>query len=235
MSLYQNLAVSGLFRQEKRYDVIANNLSNAHTFGFKKDVPLFHKVLTDAVKFSLADDPVETRTLFMQGDLQGTQGELDVAIEGEGFFKVMTPGGIRYTRNGSFHLNREGVLVQANGFPILSNGREMNLKGGRVIIDQDGSVSVDGSNQGKIDLVTFPDLKGLVKEGSTLYRLESEQDEIEGKQGKMRQGALEISNVNALEEMIRMIDSLRSFESSHKVVQVEDDMNARAVNDLGKV
>ena len=235
MGIFQNLGVVGLFRQEKKYDIIANNLSNLQTVGYKKDVPVFHKVFSEALSSSLAGDPVESVTVFQQGDMQATQNQLDMAVEGEGFFKVKTPNGIRYSRAGNFHLNQDGALVQSNGYPVLGNGREITLRGNHVVIDKDGTISVDGSNQGKIDLVTFPDLNGLQKEGQTLFKLVKEQEEIEPKQSQIQQGSLEFSNVNAMEEMVKMIDSLRTFQSCYKLVQVEDDLNGRAVNDLGKV
>ena len=235
MGIYQNMGVVGLFRQEKRYDIIANNLSNLQTVGYKKDVLLFHKVFSEALSPSLEGDPVESVTAFQQGDLQSTGNQMDMAIEGEGFFKVKTPNGIRYTRSGNFHLTQDGVLVQSNGYPVLGNGREINLRGNHVVIDTDGTVSVDGSNQGKIDLVTFRDLNGLRKEGQTLFTLAKEQDEIEPKQSQIQQGSLEFSNVNALEEMVKIIDALRTFQACYKMVQVEDDMNSKAVNDLAKV
>ena len=235
MGISQSLGVVGLFRQEKRYDIIANNLSNVQTVGYKKDVPVFHKVFSEALSSSLAEDPVESVTVFQQGDLQPTGNPLDMAIEGEGFFKVKTPNGIRYTRAGNFNLNQDGVLIQSNGYPVLGGDREITLRGTKVVIGNDGTVSVDGSNQGKIDMVTFPDLNGLMKEGQTLFKLATEQKEIQPQQSQIQQGSLEGSNVNALGEMIQMIDSLRTVQFCSKLVQAEDDMNNRAVNDLAKV
>jgi len=235
VGIYENQGVVGLFRQEKRYDIIANNLSNIETVGYKKDVPVFYKTLSAALSSQIAGDPVESVTSFQQGDLQVTQNPLDVAIEGEGFFKVKTPNGTRYTRSGNFHLNQDGVMVQSNGYPVLGNGHEITLQGTRVVIDKNGSISVDGNNQGKIDLVTFPDLNGLKKEGKTLFKLTNEQEEVTPQQSQIQQGSLENSNVNALEEMIRMLDSLRTVQFCSKLVQTEDDMNNKAVNDLAKV
>ena len=235
MGFYPNMGVVGLFREEKRYDIIANNLSNLQTVGYKKDVPVFHKTFSAALDLPLAEDPIQPVTIFQQGELQPTQNEMDLAIEGEGFFKVKTPGGIRYTRSGNFHLNRDRILVQSNEYPVLGSGREINVQGNHVVIDKDGTISADGSNQGKIDLVTFADLNGLKKEGQTLFKLVKEQDEIEPKQSQIQQGSLEFSNVNALEEMVRMIDSLRTFQGSDKIVQVQDELNGRVVNDLAKV
>jgi flagellar basal-body rod protein FlgG len=229
------MAVVGLFRQEKRYNIIANNLSNLQTTGYKKDVPVFEKVLAERLSSPLAEDSVFSATLFQQGDLQSTRNDLDLAIEGEGFFKVKTPAGIRYTRNGSMRLNPDGVLVDSKGQPVLGRGREITLQGGHITVDKDGTIWTDGKSQEKIDLVSFKDLRGLKKEGGNLFRNEGEQEEIEPTQSQIHQGILEQSNVNPMEEMVRMIDALRSFESCHKVIQVEDELNGRAVNELARV
>jgi flagellar basal-body rod protein FlgG len=117
----------------------------------------------------------------------------------------------------------------------LGSGREITLRGTNVVVDNDGTVSLDGKNQGKIDMVTFPDLNGLQKEGQTLFKLATEQEEIQPQQSQIQQGNLEGSNVNALEEMIQMIDSLRTVQFCTKLIQTEDDMNNKAVNDLAKV
>jgi flagellar basal-body rod protein FlgG len=229
------LAVIGLFRQERRHELIANNLSNAQTAGFKKDVPVFHKIFSEAFSSSPLGEFETSVTSFQQGELQTTQNPLDLAIEGEGFFKVKTPQGIRYTRSGHFRLNREGTLVQDSGYPVLGRTGEINLRGNQFSVDKDGTVYVDGSIRDKIALVTFADLKGLRKEGQALFKLESEQEEKEVSQSQLHQGALELSNINIMEEMIRMIDALRSFQACHKIVQVQDEVDAKAVNELAKV
>jgi flagellar basal-body rod protein FlgF len=235
VGIFQNLAVTGLFRQERRHELIANNLSNAQTTGFKKDVPVFHKIFSEAFSSYPLGEFETSVTSFQQGELQATQNPFDLAIEGEGFFKVKTPQGIRYTRSGHFRLNREGTLVQDSGYPVLGRTGEINLRGNQFSVDKDGTFHVDGSIRDKIALVTFADLKGLRKEGQALFKLESEQEEKEVSQSQVHQGALELSNINIMEEMIRMIDALRSFQACHKIVQVQDEMDAKAVNELAKV
>ncbi len=235
MGIFQNFAVIGLFRQERRYDLLANNLSNMQTAGYKKDVPVFYKVFTEALRSSPSMDSEASVTVFQQGDLQTTRNPLDLAIEGEGFFKVKTPQGTRYTRSGNFRLNKEGVLIQENGFPVLGRNGEITLRGKSISVAKDGNIGVDGNNQAKLALVTFSDLNGLQKEGNTLFKLVTEQEEKEADQSQVQEGALELSNVNVMEEMVRMVDSLRSFQSCYKVVQVQDEMDAKAVNDLAKV
>lgn len=238
MGIFQNSAVIGLFRQERRYELISNNLSNSLTPGFKKDVPIFHEVFSEALHPSLSTlsmDSEFSQTLLLQGEIQSTRNPLDLAIEGEGFFKVKTPEGVRYTRNGNFRLTREGVLVQSNGFPVLSRNGEITLPGGQIAVEKDGAIKVNGADRDKLALVTFADLKGLRKEGKTLFKLEGEQEEKEAEGTQVFQGALEGSNVNAMEEMVQMIDSLRTFEACYKIVQVQDELNAKSVNELAKV
>jgi flagellar basal-body rod protein FlgF len=238
VGIFQNSAVIGLFRQERRYELISNNLSNALTPGFKKDVPIFHEVFSEALHPSLSTlsmDSEFSQTLLQQGEIQSTRNPLDLAIEGEGFFKVKTPEGVRYTRNGNFRLTREGVLVQSNGFPVLSRNGEITLRGNQIAVEKDGAIKVDGADRDKLALITFADLKALKKEGKTLFKLEGEQEEKEAEGAGVIQGALEGSNVNAMEEMVQMIDSLRTFEACYKIVQVQDELNAKSVNELAKV
>ncbi|KPK90016.1 MAG: hypothetical protein AMJ94_10545 [Deltaproteobacteria bacterium SM23_61] len=238
MGIFQNTAVIGLFRQERRYELISNNLSNVQTPGFKKDVAVFHQVFSEALHPSLSIlsmDSEFSQTLLEQGEIQSTGNPLDLAIEGEGFFRVKTPGGIRYTRNGNFRLTSEGVLVQSNGFPVLSRNGEITLRGNQISVERDGVIKVDGVDRDKLALVTFADPGDLMKEGKTLFKLEGEQEEREAVGAGVLQGALENSNVNALEEMVQMIDSLRTFEACYKIVQVQDEMNAKAVNEIAKV
>ena len=238
MGIFQNSAVIGLFRQERRYELISNNLSNAMTPGFKKDVSIFHEIFSEALHPSLSTlsmDSEFSQTLLQQGVIQRSGNPLDLAIEGEGFFRVKTPEGVRYTRNGNFRLTKEGVLVESNGFPVLSRNGEINLRGNQIAVEEDGSIKVDGADREKLALITFADLKELKKEGKTLFKLEGEQEEKEAEGARVLQGALEGSNVNAMEEMVQMIDSLRTFEACYKIVQVQDELNAKAVNELGRV
>ena len=144
MGIFQNSAVIGSFRQERRYDLISNNLSNAQTPGFKKDVLIFHQVFSEALHPSLAIlsmDSVISQTIHQQGEIQRTGNPLDLAIEGTGFFKVQTPEGVRYTRNGNLRLTKEGVLVESNGFPVLSRNGEINLRGSQIAVEVDGTIN----------------------------------------------------------------------------------------------
>jgi len=231
----QLIGPQGLFRQEKQYSIIANNLSNIDTIGYKRDVPIFWRIMVETSNKYSHSVTETSATLFDQGDLKRTGNTLDLAIEGEGFFKVKTPAGIRYTRSGSFQLNREGILIQSNGFPVLGQGGEISLGSGSIVIGADGSIQVNGADRGKIALVTFADVASLKKEGQTLFRLEEEQEEKEAPNSKILQGSLEMSNVDSMREMVQLIDSLQTFEACHRVVQANDEMDGKAVNELGKL
>ena len=232
----QTVAALGAFRQQTRIDhLIANNLSNVQTAGFKREVPVFSNVLSQAQgRFrAIRNDPV--RISFTPGNLQKTGNDLDLAIEGEGFFKVETPNGVRYTRSGNFGLNKDQVLINGNGFPVLGQRGKITLTGNKVTVGENGSISVDGNQVDQIAVVSFPNLNVLNKEGHTLMKTESTDKEMAAGQSQVVQGALEASNVNPVEEMINLMDSFRTYESCLKIIQADDSLDSKAVNEVGKV
>ena len=232
----QAVAAMGAFRQQRRIsDLISNNLSNVQTAGFKKDVPIFHNLLDQTLDRFRDNQPDGIKTNFHQGNIEKGGNILDVAIEGEGFFKVKTPQGIRYTRAGNFELNKDNLLVNGNGFPVMGKQGEITLRGQTISIERDGAIKADGGVVDQIALVTFSNPDFLRKEGNTLFRLEDPQTEQEVPDSQLLQGALESSNVNPVEEMVNLIDSLRSYESCLKIIQGHDEMDGKAVNDVGKV
>jgi len=221
--------------QDNVFHAIANNLSNIQTPGFKKDFPVFHTMLSQSageLKRFISD---ETKIAFQQGDLQKTGSDLDLAVEGEGFFKVRTPHGIRYTRAGNFRLNKEKVLTSADGFPVMGSRGELVLNGQKIVVEKDGTLKMDGSEVDRISPVNFADLQSLKKEGQGLFRLEGFQEEQESPETQVIQGQLESSNVNSVEEMVKLIDALRAYESCLKTIQSQDEIDSKAANELGKV
>jgi flagellar basal-body rod protein FlgG len=232
----QIAASVGAFRQQRRiFHLTANNLSNVQTVGFKKDVPIFHNVLNQVLD-SLQPIPEDgMKTVFDQGTIQKTGNALDLAIDGDGFFKVKTPSGIRYTRAGNFVLSKNKVLTNAEGFPIMGGKKEITLEGNQIVIEKDGAIKVDGNEIDKIALVTFSDLNLLEKEGHTLFRLMTPTAEKGVEQSQTLQGYLEQSNVNTIEEMVKLIDSFRTYEACLKTIQSNDEMDGKAVNEVGRV
>jgi flagellar basal-body rod protein FlgF len=228
-------SMTGFSRQEKRFDTIANNLSNSQTVGFKRDLPVFERIMSQTRGHYRNETNDSAFTVFQQGDIQKTGNELGLAIEGEGFFKVQTPRGIRYTRNGNFTLNKDNKLITQDGFPVLGRQGEINLNGKNIQITPDGAVKVDGNEVGQMELVTFADIHSLRKEGYNLFQADETMEEVKANPTQIHQGAVEASNVNPLEEMVRLMDCLRSYESSTKVIQAQDELDGKAVNEIGRV
>ena len=217
--------VQGGLRQEKKLEVVSNHMSNADTPGFKRDVVSFDKEFKALMNTDLS-----------QGPLKKTGNQLDVALNDEGFFKVDTPAGIRYTRNGNFTLDSNGILVDQTGNPVLGQGGAMILEGTNVNIDRQGGIFVDGVYTGALDVVTFEDLTRVRKEGANNYIYEGNtQDEIAPAQVNVEQGALEGSGVKVVEEMVRMIDHHRMYETFSKSITTFDEVDGKAINDVGKL
>jgi flagellar basal-body rod protein FlgF len=232
----QAVAALGAFRQQTRISyIIANNLSNVQTAGFKREVPVFENVLSQTQEAfrKIDDDPVKIS--FTEGTIQRTGNNLDLAIEGEGFFKVKTPNGARYTRSGNFRLNKDKVLINAGGFPVQGKRGNITLTGNKITVAANGSIAVDGNEVDQITVVSFPDSNVLSKEGHTLLRTENTEEEMAAQQSQVVQGALEASNVNPVEEMVNLMDSFRTYESCLKIIQSGDSLDSRAVNDVGRV
>ena len=235
MSHLNMLASLGAIRQERRFNIISNNLANVKTAGFKKDVPVFRKIVSQALDRAKSRERDGQAIFFQPGEIQKTGSPLDLSIDGEGFFKIKTPYGTRYTRTGNFVLDKDNRLVTGSGFPVLGKNGEMFLNGSPVTIEADGTVKAGGNDMGQIALVTFADTKDLTKEGYTLFKVEDSRVEKEADQAQVLQGTLESSNVNAMEEMIQLMDALRTYESCLKVIQSKDETDSKAVNDLGRV
>ena len=165
-----------------------------------------------------------------------------MALDQEGFFKVQTPEGPRFTRNGNFRLDTEKQLVNQNGNQVLDiNNNPVVISAlGKISIDGQGNISVGNglanTSVGTIKMVRFENEKSLEKTGDSLYRnTESEEKELETTTTKMHQGFLENSNVSTVEEMTEMISTLRIFETYQKIIQSNDMMNDQSVNTIGRV
>jgi len=230
------IGANALLRQEKRFALIANNLSNAQTVGFKKEIPSFKEIMRQTLGGKIEKEVIEEFQISLrQGELQVTNNDLDLAIEGEGFFKVNTPQGVRYTRNGQFRLDRDQKLVQADGFPVMGRRGEIYIKGGKVRVEANGLIKVDNQEVDQLAIVTFPNWPAFQKEGHNLFRLSSPQEEKEAGKAVIHQGFVEMANVNVIEEMIALIDAHRNFEAYTRLLQANDELDAKAANDLGKV
>ncbi len=222
--------VQGGLRQERKLESVSNNLANAETIGFKKDTISFD------LKFK-----AQVNKDFSQGSFQTTGNALDVALSGEGFFKIETPEGIRYTRNGNFSLDINGVLVDQNGNPVLGQGGAITIAGEEdmeqtLSINQIGEISLGGEVLDTLDVVTFEDKRKLDREAENLlsYRGPTT-DEIQVEQTVVQHRVLENSNIQVVDEMVRMIDYNRMFETFTKSILTFDEVDNKAINDVGKL
>ncbi|MDD3294650.1 MAG: flagellar basal-body rod protein FlgF [Geobacteraceae bacterium] len=234
-------AVTGGLTAMKRLDVLSNNLANVNTAGFKKDAIHFESILAEAAGVAGTNDSpgfvVEHyATDYSAGPVVKTGNTFDLALNGDGFFVVNTPEGKAYTRQGNFRIDATGKLVTADGREVLGAGAPIIVNGGNVSFDSEGKIFVEGLETGVIDIVDFPKPYALKKIGSSLFMpVEEGAAGVPVTNTVLIQGSLESSNVSAIEEMVRLIETTREYEACHKVIQSYDALTGRAVNDLGKV
>ncbi|MFC1822941.1 flagellar basal-body rod protein FlgF [Thermodesulfobacteriota bacterium] len=239
-------SVKGCLKEEMRMDIISNNLANSTVIGFKKNRISFQSQLNQAnaalnqnrigVTGSADGDSLLIETDMAQGDFRITGNPMDFAISGDGFFKVMTPDGIRYTRKGNFTLDNEGFLATQQGYKVLGKGGPINLSGNSIDVDAQGVITVDESETGQLDVVAFQNPADLIKEGKSLFKRHEKQLEIGvPSETKVLQGYTELSNVNVAAEMVQMIHCIRAFESYQKAIQVIDGINRQAINEVSRL
>lgn len=224
--------VSGQLAVFKQLDVIANNLANLTTTGFKAEKVLFEQALnkhTVSASASLDKDVAPpdnfrgeefvkirgSRSDFTQGPTEITGNNLDVAIQGEGFFVVQTPQGERYTRAGNFKLDASNKLVTQTGYPVLGQGGEITIQGANVSVSDNGAIIADKQLVGNLRVVKLDGLQTR-REASQLFQLREGATPEEVTTISVKGGALEGSNVNAVRELTDMILASRLFESFQK-------------------
>ena len=250
----ENALLIGLSRQmvlERQMDVVANNVANVNTAGYKADKSLFEEYLRTgahednfigrdrAVSFVLDSGTFKD---FSQGPSEQTKNPLDVSIEGGGFLVVQTPAGERYTRDGGLQINNQGQLVTAAGNPVLGSSGPIVFQptDHDVSIASDGNITVvEGTSRtdsvrGKLRLVSFADAQKLLKEGSNLYSAgtaAAQPDTV----SKIRQGFIEKSNVSSVAEMSRMIEVTRTYTQIANMLQQQSDLHKSAIDKLADV
>lgn len=249
-------AKTGLDAQQTRMAVVSNNLANVNTTGFKKSRAVFEDLLYQNMRQAGAQStqqtqlptgfqlgvgvrPVATARIFTQGNLQQTDNKLDVAINGNGFFQVAMPDGtLGYTRDGSFRVDATGQVVTSNGMP-LSPPVTIPANATSVTIGGDGVVSITtpnavaGTQVGQIQLATFVNPAGLDPRGQNLYFETAASGTATvgaagtNGTGQLKQGFVETSNVNVVEELVSMIQAQRAYEINSKAIQTTDQMLAK--------
>ena len=259
-------ALSGAIAQSQRLDTIANNIANANTTAFKKDQQTFYEYLTANEKMqnviavprvpasieSFYDmqggdrgyvDSSGTFTDFTQGQLRPTSSPLDMALEGKGFFEVLTPGGVKLTRNGQFKIDGSGSLVTQDGYPVLKEGtqppeqRRITLSGRNPTVSYAGDIYDNGNLVGRVSVVDVGNIDGLRKVGNSLYGFKDNYPAQTAPVAdtKVQQGFLETSNVNIVDEMTKLISATRTFEANQKSMKAFDQMDDKLVNVVPKL
>lgn len=236
-------AVSGALAREQTINNIAANLANSNTVGFKKDRVSFSSTLRAAQQTGTTKGVNYTRirtvgTDFSQGGLQTTGRDLDVAIDGPGFFKVRRGQDILYTRAGKLMLDDNGTIKTTDGYEVLGDGNaplQIDItQGQNIIISETGEIAIDGVAAGaQLQVFGVDDPKNLVKVGQSLYRL----PQGEGQplpEARIVQGNLESSNVNMMEEMTAMISSQRNFEAHTKLIESYSKIGEK-LDELGSI
>jgi flagellar basal-body rod protein FlgF len=251
----ENALLVGLSRQmvlERQMDVVANNVANVNTNGYKADRSLFEEFLNSGAhedNFIGRDRRVSyvqdrgTFKDFSQGPSEPTKNPLDVAIDGGGFLVVQTPAGERYTRDGGLQIDSQGQLVTAAGNPVLGNSGPIVFQptDHDVSIAADGNITVlEGINRidsvrGKLRVVSFADAQNLLKEGSNLYAAGQGAAAQPDTASKVKQGFIEKSNVNSVTEMSRMIDVTRTYTQIANLLQQQSDLHKSAIEKLADV
>ncbi|MDP8915669.1 MAG: flagellar basal-body rod protein FlgF [Pseudomonadota bacterium] len=240
-----NTTFVGLSRQmtlRRELDIVANNIANADTAGFKVESlmnaveerrPAKDAQAPHAVRFVL--DHAVARD-FTQGPVRKTDNPLDVALEGDGFLTVGTETGDRYTRDGRLSMDPQGRLVTKAGDPVLGEGgAELVLRptGGPVSIAADGTVSQGATPVGKIAVVRFENLSALSKEGSGRYAADGVEP-LPAPDVQLRQGMVEGSNAQPVLEVVKLIELSRAYERMTRIIDQSQDLSRRAVERLGR-
>ncbi len=242
-----NTLYVGLSRQmtlRRELDIIANNIANADTTGFKVESLMVGEAPQAPAQTFSAPKPVKfvldrgVARDFGQGALHRTEGTLDVAIEGPGFFKISTPEGERYTRDGHFRMDELGRVTTQDGKAVLDEGGgeiTIDPQKGAVMIGRDGTVSQGSERVGKIGAVTFDSLSVLEKNGDNLYKNTSNSQPAPASASLIRQGMLESSNVNSIAQITRMLEVTRAYESMAKMMDNAADLSRRSIERMGRV
>lgn len=242
-------SANGMVALEESQSALANNIANVSTSGFRRHQPVqigFYEVFSQTLRRPFVFDTMrapgggvkvaETYADPAPGVLQGTGDPLDLAIEGPGFFGVDTPGGERFTRDGSFTVDIEGDLATNQGYKVRSiEGRPIEVRGKDVVVDQNGEVRVDGVAAGTIEIVEFENPQLLRREGENLYRATEEalQASAIASDTILHQSQLESSNVNLPMEMTNMMLALRAYEANQRAIHAADETMAGIIEQVG--
>lgn len=227
--------------------MLANNLANATTGGYKGDRE-FYSLYTAAEATQAADEgmspsadtqPIIEKhwTDYSQGTIRSTGNSLDVALDGPGFLAVNGPSGILYTRNGNLRVNATGVLTTAEGYALRTgdNSTLQTISSSPITIEKDGTVKQDGQQLGQLSVVDFPDRGTIEKRGFNYFMNVDPQAIPKASAASIQQGHLEDSNVGSAESAVRLVNVMRQFETLQKALTIGSDMNKYAIEEVARV
>jgi flagellar basal-body rod protein FlgF len=235
------IAASGLRARMESLDLLANNVANAATGGYKADREFYSLyVAPEAVTDDAATMPVIERPWVdhTQGTLHTTGNALDFAVSGRGFFAVNGPSGPLYTRNGNFRLSADGRLTTTDGYAVRNQqGAPLTIAGRLPVeVSNDGTITQDGNVIGKLEVVDFTSTAGLTKQGANYFRIaDPAQKPAPAPSASVEQGSLEASNTGSAESAVRLISVMRQFEMLQRAVSIGGDMSKKAVEEVAKV
>lgn len=238
------IALSRQMALQTQMNVIANNLANINTAGFKADtvhMEEFNIHIAEMSDYTSADKKLSyTHDRGMvknmsTGPIRQSGNELDVAISGEGWFVLSTPQGERFTRNGEFKLNQEGTLVSNQGLPVLSEAGEINFGPNEtnIIIARDGTISSSDGIKGKLRLVRFDNEQEMKKQGFNLFTSTEAPRPLEAP--NLMQGMVEQSNVKPVLELTKMIETVRAYTNQARMMQKTEELKTDAMNQLAEM
>lgn len=232
-------AASGLRARSGALDMLANNIANASTSGYKRDGE-FYSLYKDA---EAAEWGGVTGTLplvekawidLSQGTLTTSGRPLDLALSGQGFFAINSPGGTLYTRNGTFQRSADGQVTTFEGHALrLAGGGTLKIDPGPVEISTDGSVQQNGLQLGRLELVDF-EPGSLMKQGATMFRAAEGATGVSARSVEVHQGKLEGANVSSAESAVRLVNLMRQFETLQKAITLSGEMSQKAISEVAK-
>jgi len=243
------LSAMGVLANSQRQDVIANNLANAETVGFKKDLALFREQRTEAQlrgRSRASNDLLEplggglvpsgTTLDLSQGPIESTSNPLDVAILGDGYFAVRNGDRLMLSRAGRFQVDRNGVLATDAGYAVLSEKMSsITLAPGAVDIGKDGTITQNGQTVGRLGVFSVPDPKLLAKRGANLMSYPDIERSLKPSDAQLRNEALEQANCDPTTELAALMDTQRQLEANANMIRYQDQMLSRLVNDVAKI
>lgn len=236
-------AASGMRARMESLDMLANNIANSSSTGFKADSEFYGMYHADETSEPGLPAPSESPVIekqwtdFSQGQINSTSSDLDLALMGDGFFTAQTPSGPVYTRDGSFRLSKAGTLETRSGYPVLnSDGKPIHLEQSQpVAVDSEGWIQQAGAQVAQLKIVNFTSPQTLSKQEKSYFLAVKELTPVPAKDTKVQQRGLESSNVQPAQAAVRLVSVMRQFEMLQKAMSIGNDMNKRAVEDVARV